>query len=151
MLAILRPDSWNLPLFLHVLGAIALFGGTLTVVVLGFAARRNAAGHALLLARLSFRTLLFLVLPAWILMRAGAQWIVGKEFPGKTPSPDWVNVGFAVSEPGLVVLVALGVVAFLSARRGGSGRLASAVPALASIYLVALAVAWWAMSAKPGA
>ena len=40
MLAMIRPDSWNLPLFLHVLGAIALFGGTLAVVVLGFGSSR---------------------------------------------------------------------------------------------------------------
>ena len=82
-------------------------------------------------------------------MRAGAQWIVDKEFPGKTPEPNWVGVGFVVSEPGLLVLIALGVVAFLSVRHGGVGRAAQAVPLLAALYAAALAVAWFAMSAKP--
>jgi hypothetical protein len=29
-LAVIRPDSWNFPLFLHVLGAMILVGATLT-------------------------------------------------------------------------------------------------------------------------
>ena len=35
MLALIRPDSWNFPLFLHVLGAIVLAGsiGAVTVLV----------------------------------------------------------------------------------------------------------------------
>ena len=143
----LRPDSWNLPLFLHVLGATLLFGGVLTVAVFALAGRRTGAKPALF-AQLAFRTLLLVVLPAWVLMRAGAQWIVDKEYPDKTPG--WVDVGFLVSEPGLVVLIALGVLAGLSARRGGTGRIAMAVAVLAPVYLLALGVAWFAMSAKPG-
>jgi hypothetical protein len=145
----LRPGSWSLPLFLHVLGATVLFGGTLALTVLAFAAWRGRE-RAAMLARLAFWTLLVVVLPTWILMRAGAQWIVDKEFPGNNP-PGWVDVGFVVSEPGLVLLLALGVVAWLSARRGGTGRLAAALAVLAPVYLAALAVAWFAMSAKPGA
>jgi hypothetical protein len=145
----LRPNGWDLPLFLHVLGAVTLFGGTLTVTVLGIAAWRRLDGHTGMLSRLAFWTLVAVVLPAWVLMRAGAQWIVDKEYPDKTPG--WVNVGFAVSEPGLIVLIALVILAWLSQRRGGTGRLAGAVAILAPIYLVALAVAWYAMSAKPGA
>ena len=30
MIALIRPDSWNFPLFLHVLGAMILVGGLLT-------------------------------------------------------------------------------------------------------------------------
>jgi hypothetical protein len=149
MLALVRPDSWDLPLFLHVLGAILLFGGTGTIAVLGFAMRGRSA-HAGLLARLAAWTWLLFVVPAWILMRAGAQWIGDKEYPDTTPG--WVGVGFVVSEAGGVLLLLLGILAWLSARRGGLGRrLALAVPVLASVYLAALAVAWWAMSTKPGA
>jgi hypothetical protein len=148
MVGAIRPDSWNLPLFLHVLGAMVLAGGTGAVVVLGVG-RHSYAQHAALLTRLSFRTLVYLVLPAWILMRVGAQLIGDKEYPHKTPG--WMNVGFAVSEPGLLILIAAGILAWVGLRRGGTGRAAAAVPALAALYLVALAVAWWAMSAKPGA
>jgi uncharacterized membrane protein len=146
ILLYLRPSSWSLPLFLHVLGATVLFGATLAVTVLALAAWRKRE-HAALLSTLAFRTLLGLVLPAWILMRVGAQLIVDKEFPDNAPG--WVNVGFAVSEPGLVLLVVTGILAGLAARRGGTGRAAGAVAVLAPIYLVALGVAWFAMSAKP--
>jgi hypothetical protein len=148
MLALIRPDSWNLPLFLHVLGAMILFGGTATVAIVGFAARTRT-DHAALLARVALRTCLFAVVPGWILMRAGAAWIVSKEFPHNTPG--WVDVGFIVSEPGALILIALSILAGVSVRRQGIGRAALAVPVLAGIYLVALAIAWWAMSAKPGA
>lgn len=33
MLAVVRPDSWNLPLFLHVLGAMVLVGTLATAAV----------------------------------------------------------------------------------------------------------------------
>ena len=147
MLALIRPDSWNFPLFLHVLGAIVLAGSIGAVTVLGLAVRKRGA-HAAMLSRVAFRTLIFVVLPSWIVMRVGAQLIADKEFPDKTPG--WVDVGFVVSEPGLVLLIALGALAWVSARRGGVGRASMAVTILAPVYLAALAVAWWAMSAKPG-
>ena len=147
MLALVRPDSWNFPLFLHVLGAIFLAGSIGAVTVLAVAARKRSE-NAALLSRVAFRTLIFVVLPSWIVMRVGAQLIANKEFPDKTPG--WVDVGFVVSEPGLIILIALGVLAWASARRGGVGRPSVAVAVLAPVYLAALAVAWWAMSAKPG-
>lgn len=148
MLALVRPESWNFPLFLHVLGAMVLAGSTGAVTVLALATRkRQAQGE--LLSRLAFRTLIFVVVPSWIVMRVGAQLIVDKEFSGKAPG--WVGVGFVVSEPGLILLIALGVLAWVSARRGGVGRASVALAVLAPVYLAALAVAWWAMSAKPGA
>jgi uncharacterized membrane protein len=144
----LRPSSWSLPLFLHVLGATVLFGATLAVAILAIAAWRGR-DRADLLSRLSFRLLLFLVLPAWLLMRIGGGWIDGKEFPKNEPG--WVGVGYVVSEGGLVLLIVTAVLAWRSARNGGTGRAAGAVAVLAPVYLVALAVAWFAMSAKPGA
>ena len=146
MLAAIRPDSWNLPLFLHVLGATLLFGTTATVAIAGFAARARR-DHSALLARIVLRTFLLGVIPSWILMRAGAAWIGDKEFPDKTPG--WVDVGFVVSEPGAILLIIVGILAWLAARKQGVGRAAVAVPVLASIYLVALGIAWFAMSAKP--
>ncbi len=147
MLALVRPDSWNFPLFLHVLGAIVLAGSVGAVTVLALAARKRREQGALL-SRLAFRTLIFAVVPSWIVMRVGAGLIADKEFPDKTPG--WVGVGFVVSEPGLILLIALGVLAWVSARRGGVGRASVALAILAPVFLAALAVAWWAMSAKPG-
>ena len=148
MLGVIRPDSWNLPLFLHVLGAILLFGTTATVAIVGFAGRARVE-HTAMLARIGLKTFLLGVIPGWILMRAGAAWIADKEFPDKTPG--WVDVGFVVSEPGALLLIVLGVLAWAATRRQGGGRVALVVPILATIYVVALGIAWWAMSAKPGA
>ena len=82
-------------------------------------------------------------------MRVGAGWIEGKEFPNGD-EPGWLGVGFAVSEGGALLLIALGILGWVSVRRHGIGRAAVAVPVLAGIYVVALGIAWWAMSAKPG-
>jgi hypothetical protein len=148
MLAVIRPDSWNLPLFLHVLGAIVLFGSTATVAIVGFASRGRAE-HAALLSRVALWTFFLGVVPGWILMRVGAQWIVGKEFPDGANTPGWVGVGFIVSEGGGVVLLVLGILAWIWKRREGAGNLALVLPLLASVCLVAFGVAWFAMSGKP--
>jgi hypothetical protein len=58
--------------------------------VFALAARKQTA-HRALLSRLAFRTLIFVVVPAFIVMRVGAQLIADKEFPDKTPG--WVDVG----------------------------------------------------------
>jgi hypothetical protein len=148
MLAVIRPDAWNLPLFLHVFGATVLFGATGAVAVAGFASRARTE-HAALLARVAAWTFLLGIVPSWILMRAGAAWILGKEFPDGASTPGWVGVGFVVSEGGGVLLLVMGILAWVWQRRGGTGRLGVVVPALASICLAAFAVAWFAMSGKP--
>lgn len=149
MLALVRPDSWNLPLFLHVLGATLTFGATATVALLGFAGLRGDPERTVWLRRLGFRISLFVLVPAFILMRAGAQWIADKEFPGNAKTPGWLDVGFIVTEPGAVLVLAMLILAWFGSRRAGS-RVAAAVPWLAAVYVVALGIAWFAMSAKPG-
>lgn len=146
MLAAIRPDSWNLPLFLHVLGAVLTFGATATVALLAFAGRRETE-RALWLRRLAFTVGLAVLVPAWILMRVAAQWVDNKEFPSHEPG--WLGVGYSVSEGGLLLIVVMLILAWLSRRRLES-RAAAVVPWLASVYLVALGIAWFAMSAKPG-
>lgn len=144
-LAVIRPDSWNLPLFLHILGATVLFGSAAAIAIAGFAGRAGR-GHEQLLARVAFRTFLFAVIPAWIVMRVGAGWIEGKEFPNGANEPGWVGVGFIVSEGTGLLLIVTGILAGLSVRRG---RLMLAVPLIASVCVIAYAVAWVAMSGKP--
>jgi hypothetical protein len=148
MLAAIRPDSWNLPLFLHVLGATLTFGATLTVAFLGFAGLRAETTRSMFLRRLLFRIGLLVLLPAWILMRAAAQWIDNKEYP-HGHEPGWVGVGFLVTDIGAILVLVLLILAWLSSRRGTS-RVAAVVPWLASIYVLALGVAWFAMAGKPG-
>ena len=99
MLALIRPDSWNLALFLHVLGAILVFGTTATLAIAGFASRRNAT-HNALLARTIAWTFLVGVLPTWLLMRIGAEWIASKEPWGhnNVPTPTWFDIGFILAD-----------------------------------------------------
>lgn len=142
MLALIRPDAWNLPLFLHVLGATVLFGTVGVVAVAGFAIRRSG-DHELLLARVAQRTFILGVIPAYLLMRVAAQWIDNKEFPNGN-EPGWVGVGFLVSDAGAVLLIVVGIL--LVVRRQ---RILLAVPLLTGLYLLALGAAWISMSGKP--
>jgi hypothetical protein len=146
MIAALRPDAWDFPLFLHVLGAVLLFGGTASLVVISVAGLR-IPDHAVLLRRLAFRTTLVVVWPAYIVMRIGAQWILSREGLDKDP-PGWVAVGFVVADGGIVVVLVLTLLGWLALRRA---RLGPWFAGLSAVYLVALGVAWFAMSAKPGA
>jgi hypothetical protein len=146
-IALVRPDSWNLPLFLHVLGATLTFGTTATVAILAFAGRSAASERAVWLRGLAFKIGLFVLVPAWILLRIPAQWIDNKEFPKHEPG--WVGVGYPVSEGGLLLIILMLVLGWISRRRRES-RAAAVVPWLAILFLVALGVAWFAMTAKPG-
>jgi hypothetical protein len=151
-LALLRPHSWDLPLFVHLAGAFALVGGVFATIVLALGARRWDA-HAALLSRLALRTILAVVAPGFVVMRVGAQWILSKE--DFANDSDWVGIGFAVSDIGAIVVIALAFLARRASRRTRAGDLRPAsgaiVAGLASVYLAALAVAWWAMTTKPGA
>jgi NADH:ubiquinone oxidoreductase subunit 6 (subunit J) len=142
MLALLRPDSWDFPLFLHVLGAVVLVGATAATAL---AASR--AGQSPLLRRVAFGTLVAAVLPAWVLMRIAGQWIESKE--DIEGDPTWLGIGYTVGDIGLVILVVTTVIGWWSTRTPERRWPARTVTALASLYLIALLVAMWAMSGKP--
>jgi hypothetical protein len=100
MVAAIRPDAWNLPLFLHVLGAMLTFGAVGAVALLSFAARGRVPEQGLLLRRWALWTGLLGVVPAFVLMRVAAQWIADKEYPGNAKTPGWLDVGFIVTGAG---------------------------------------------------
>lgn len=148
MLAAIRPDSWNFPLLLHVLGASVLVGGLVVAVAAQFLGWRRP-DDAAAFGRLAFRALLFAAFPAWWVMRVGGQWIYSKEgLDELDPEPAWVGVGFVTADFGGLLLLVSIVLAGLGARRQGSvlGRIATVV---VTIVLVAYLVATWAMTAKP--
>jgi hypothetical protein len=132
------------PLFLHVFGAIALFGATGAAALLGWAAWRKPLP---VLARSTFWALLAAALPAWIVMRVDAQWIYSSEGWSGHDDPSWIGIGFAVADAGLVFLIVTTALAFWWTRSGHAlvGRV---VAGLTSLYLAALVLAWLAMSAK---
>jgi hypothetical protein len=139
MLALVRPGSWNFPLFLHVLGAAVLVGAVAATVLIAIGAPT--------LRRLLVRTIGFLVLPAWLLMRLAGQWIDSKEDVGGNPT--WLGVGFLVGDAGLVLLVVTALIAWWGLRRPERRWPVRAVATISSVYLIALFVAMWAMTTKP--
>jgi NADH:ubiquinone oxidoreductase subunit 6 (subunit J) len=139
MVALVRPDSWNLPLFLHVLGATVLVGAIGATVLI--------AVRAPAWRRLLVRTIGFLVLPAWVLMRFAGQWVDSREnVPG---DPAWLGVGFIVGDAGLVLLVVMALIAWWGLRRPERRWPVRAVAVISGLYLIALFVAMWAMTTKP--
>jgi len=144
MLAIIRPDAWNFPLFLHVLGATALTGAT-AVAFVGAVSER----HWPWLRSIVARTLVLVVFPAWLLMRLAGQWIDSKEdIPG---DPGWLGVGFLVGDAGLVLLILAMIFGAVAVRRPQRAWPIQAVAIITGIYFVALIVAMVAMTGKPGA
>jgi hypothetical protein len=149
MLAVVRPDSWNFPLFLHVLGAMILVGGLLT----GGSSLAFARGDVRFL-RLGYWSLLAVSLPGWILMRAGAEWIASREGWTKegVPSPTWLDIGSLIADlGGLVLLVSLivGGVGVYRLRQGKGAGLLKLTLVLSLVLLGAYVVAVWAMAGKP--
>ena len=149
IVAAIRPDSWDFPLFLHVLGAMILVGGLLA----GVSSLAFARGDVRFL-RLGYWTLLAVSLPGWILMRAGGEWIASREGWTKTgvPTPTWLDIGFMLADVGgLILLVSLivGGVGVYRLRQGKGSGLLKATLVLAFILLAAYVVAVWAMAGKP--
>jgi hypothetical protein len=144
------------PLLLHILGASILVGGlvtALTVQLAGWA--RETSPAALQLARIGFFTLLCVALPAWILMRVGAEWVFTKEgWDDVDSEPAWLGIGWITADlGGLFILVAI-VLAGLGVRRlrrseAATSTLIRIATVLTGIALVAYVITVWAMSAKP--
>jgi peptidoglycan biosynthesis protein MviN/MurJ (putative lipid II flippase) len=149
-IAAIRPDSWNFPLLLHVLGAMVLVALlAVAAVVLSAALRSDDRAAAL---RLAFRTLLIGAIPAYLVMRVGAEWVASKE---NLEDADfaWINIGYSVADGGLLLLIVMTVLTGIASRRAKRGDTPSGLVrwanGLALLLIVAYAVALWAMAAKP--
>jgi hypothetical protein len=149
--AAVRPDAWNFPLFLHVLGATVLVA-LLAVAAVVLVAARRAGDDRTATVRLAFRTLLIGAIPAYIVMRAGAEWIAHKEDLTDSKA-SWIDIGRGVADGGMLVLIVLTVLAGLAyrrARRGGQPlTLVRWATGLTLLLIVAYGVALWAMATKP--
>jgi hypothetical protein len=143
MLAIIRPDSWNFPLFLHVLGAMVVTGATAATFIAAVSAQRWPW-----LRRVVFLALLTAVIPGWLLMRLAGEWINSKE--DIAGDPTWLGIGYIVGDLGLVLLVVTTILSWVSTRKPERSWPLRSVAGLAGLYLVALLVAMFAMSGKPG-
>lgn len=148
LLAAHRPTDWNFPLFLHVFGAMVLVGALLTGASLILFARGDTR-----FLRLGYWTLLVVGLPAYVVMRIGAQWIYSREgWEDLGDDPTWIGIGFIVADLGALLTVVALILGGIGVRRLGDGRgqgLLKASMVIAWIVLAAALVAVWAMSGKP--
>ena len=152
MLAALRTNDLDWPLFLHVAGAMLLVGTLLALLMVLLADwRRRRAGEASGLTRLGAAILVFGVVPSYILMRVGAEWAYSVE--DFVDDPDWIGIGYITADAGFVFIVVMLILAGIAtrrARRDGGGALFAVTGVLAAILLLAYVVAVWAMTTKPG-
>ena len=152
VLATIRPDDWNLALFVHVLGAFVLVGALVMAASFLFAARRDGS---LALTRLGYRSLLLAALPAFIVTRITAQWIASEEGVDDADLA-WIEVGYISTDVGVLFLLTATIAAGLALRRAGraeaDGRGGSGVAIAAGLvtFLIAVyAVVIWVMATKP--
>jgi hypothetical protein len=145
LLAAIRPRSLDAPLFVHVAGAMVLVGCAATGVRLAF-----VGGDPPLAAwsrRLVFRTFLLAALPAFVVMRIGAEWIRMREIGDASVS--WVTFGYSTADGGGVLLIVALVLAWLAVRRDRT-RLTKVAAVLMGLVVLAWLVTAWVMAAKPG-
>jgi hypothetical protein len=150
MFAAIRPHDIDLVLLFHVLGAMVLVGGLIT-----------AAGMAILgwkddtdtLRRMSYRALLFVAFPGWIVMRVFAEWVASKEHLDNLPDdPTWLGIGFMTADGGGVLLLLaliIGGIGVRKARTGGGTTFLRVSSVLATLLVAVYVVAVWAMGGKP--
>ena len=116
--------------------------------VLGWRRPDDAAG----LTRFSLRLLLMGVLPAYILMRIGAQWTeAAADYPDDF-EPAWIGVGYITADAGallILISIILSAIGLRKLRAGGGIGLGRAVGIISILLLVAYIIAVWAMTAKP--
>ena len=147
VLAAIRPDEWNLPLFLHILGALGLVGASppppTTSSAPAATARRRSPGSA---SGAALRGDPLLPGDPCVAPRARSK-------EGLEDSEDaWITIGFIVTDLGLLLIIAATVGAAHRRRAGRRGPVSrgTAVAAWAcSFLLVAYTVALWAMATKP--
>ena len=149
-LATVRPDDINVALLVHVLGAMTLVGSLVTAAT---ASALGWRGEDNTLRRLSYKTLLFVALPAFLVMYIGGLWTYDKEnLDALAEDPQWIEIGFITADlGGLLLLIALilGGIGLRRSRSGGGGALLRASGAIATLLVLVYIVAVWAMGGKP--
>jgi hypothetical protein len=146
-----RTDAAKFWLFLHILGGMVAVGALLLCVLALIGAWRSGSPA---LTRLSWRTFLYGAIPGFLLMRIAAQVVLNKEgLDSDEIDLTWVNIGFTVTDVGVLFLIIAGILLGVVVRRGesaaGPSVSARVATGLLSILLVAYLVAIWAMTTKP--
>jgi hypothetical protein len=152
MTSVIRPDEWNLPFFVHVLGALALTGALVLTAIYLFGAWRSGSAASL---RLALRSLTLGVFPSYLVLRGSADWISDKEgYADLDEQPDWITIGYIATDLGFLLILASSLLGYLALRRARAGGRGSSPNARVAAILIALlivmnVVAIWAMTTKP--
>ena len=150
---VIRADSWNLPLFVHVAGAMVVVAALVTAVASLVLAWRATGEERAAITRFGFRTLLYAGIPAYFVMRIGAEWIYSKEPYSGDNDPGWLGIGYITADLGGILILIATILTWLGARRlragGGGGALAKTGTVLATLVVALYVIAIWAMTTKP--
>ena len=152
VLAVIRPNEWELPLFIHVLGALAVVGGLTFATAMLFSAWRDRSAPNV---RLALRSLTLGVLPAFVVLRGSAEWISDKEgYADLDEPPDWIDIGYIVADAGFLLILIPTLLAWAALRKARAdtrpGATVTIAAVLIALALVANLIALWAMTTKPG-
>jgi hypothetical protein len=148
MLAMVQAD---IRVFIHVAGAMALVG-TLTLAVFALVNAHRRGDEAAV--RFAYRVLVRAVLPAYVVMRIGAQLVVSHEHLDKLKAA-WLDIGFMTSDGGALLLLITIAISGRRLKRTKSGEASAhaaglrAATALCGVLIAAYIVAVWAMTTKP--
>jgi hypothetical protein len=141
----------ELALFIHVLGAMLLVG-TLAFVGSAILIGWRAPERAVPLTRLALRAIPYAVLPAYVVMRVGAQWTEAElDLPDDFEAA-WIDTGYIIADAGallLLVSIILAGIGLRKLRAGGGLGLGRAVGVISLVLVAAYVVAVWAMTTKP--
>jgi hypothetical protein len=151
-LAVIRPNDWELPLFVHVLAGFVLIGALFMAATYLFAARRDGSVE---LTRAGFRSLLIVALPALLATRFAGQWIASQE-DLEDAEVTWIEVGYASTDAGLLFVIVATVAAGLAVRRagrvaegGGGGAGVTVAAWIVALLILLYGVVLWLMASKP--
>src|ERR1044072_149829 len=154
MLAAIRPDAFNFPLFLHVAGAMLMGGALVTAAAYMLVAwNRSGPGYQLAMNRIAFKTLLIVGIPGFLLMRVAAEWIRDKEGFGGDNDPAWIGIGYITSDLGGLLLLISTILAGIGVRQLRHGKDRSVLVRISGVVVLLLVLIYvvtiWAMGATP--
>jgi hypothetical protein len=155
VVAAIRPDSINVALVVHVAGAMLLVGSLCVVALALVGSWRQSDGAAsIVLTRFGLRALLVGVVPAWIIMRTGAEWTRSREHIPGSYDASWINIGYLTADiGGILILLSLAASIFglmrLREPKDARSPLGRVLGLVSLVLVVAYVVAVWAMTTKP--
>ncbi len=149
------PSSWNIPLLIHVTGAMILVGGMLAAATALVGARGDERK-----LRLGYYSLLFVAFPGLMLTKLGATAINSKYsgqsfFRSAFPSqddPTWIMIGGTALDMGAGALVAALILGWFGLKKLDTKRgqqMMKLVMLISIGLLAAYILAIWAMGARP--